>query len=485
MASLHDKIISGIFWTFLQKVGSRGIGLITTIILARILTPRDFGLIGMLTIFIAVSQALVQAGFNQALIQKENTDEEDYSSVFYINLIASVFLYSILFFTAPLIARFYGQPVLTNLTRILALGFVINAFSYVQEAKLTKEMRFKTLMFVHLPSTVISGLVAIAMAFTGFGVWSIVWQQLVMRLAYAIQIWIYAKWRPLFAFNRRKANRLFSFGGKLMIATIIQSVFDNIYLVVIGKFFPVTTLGYYQNSKKLVDAPTRTISSVLGTVTLPAFSLVQSENEKLRIGYKRGSQQLVFLLAPILILASVLAEPLFSFVLTDKWLPAVPFFQLLCVVGFFSPLNAYCINIIKAKGRSDIVLKLQIIKKVVIAGIIIITVPFGIWALVASQIVNIIFSYTLNCIYINKLLKYSIFEQLSDIFPAFLASIIIGAIVFFIDTSINGQTDWMRLLVGIVTGLIIYLFISWKISFPSFEDFKTIFKAKISMTRKR
>lgn len=478
MTSLRDKTISGIFWSFLQTVGSGGIQFIATLILARILTPGDFGLIGMLTIFITVSQTLVSAGFNQALIQKKETDEEDYSSVFYINLVISICLYGILFFTAPLIADFYHQPILISLTRVLALIFIINAFSYVQQVRLIKEMRFKTLMLIHLPSTIISGFIAIMMAFYGYGVWSIVALQLIMQLAYAIQIWAYSKWKPLFSFNKKKSKSLFNFGSKLMISGIIHSIYENVYLVIIGKFFPLDVLGYYQNAQKLVDTPTQAFSSVISSVTFPAFSSLQDNDTKLKEGYKRSIQQLLFWLCPLLTLSAVLAKPLFRIVLTDKWLPSVPFFQLLCIVGIFYPLNAFNLNIVNVKGRSDLFLKLEIIKKIIITIGIIITLPLGIWPLIIFQVVFSFIAYFLNSYFSGRFIHYSVREQIKDIFPIFFLSISVGLIVLLLDKSFSNLPEIMQLIIGFGIGSGLYWFTAKFFHFEPYFEFKHILQTK-------
>src|SRR5690625_1617749 len=267
MPSLRDKTISGIFWSFLQKVGSRGISFVVMILLARLLTPKDFGLIGMLTIFIQISQSLVNGGFKFALIQKKDADEKDFSSVFWINLIVSTTLYLLIFLSAPLIADFYNQPILTQLVRILSLIVIINAFSIVQETRLVKNIRFRTLMMVHLPSTLFDGIIGVTLAYLNFGVWSLIFYQLINRLAFAVQIWIYAKWKPLFSFDRHKVSKLFSFGGRLMISGIVTKIYNNIFLVIIGKFYPVSSVGYYQNSFNLVSTPSGTLTEVLKNVS--------------------------------------------------------------------------------------------------------------------------------------------------------------------------------------------------------------------------
>lgn len=446
MASLRDQTLSGIFWSFLQKIGSRGIEFGVTILLARLLTPADFGLIGMMAIFIAISQTLVQAGFSQALIQKKNTDEEDYSSVFYINLVVSLTLYIILYFCAPLISDFYDQPKLTNLTRVLGLVFVINSFGYVQETRLKKSLDFKKLMYIHLPSTILSGVVAIVLALMGYGVWAIVVQRVVMRFAFAIQLWIYSKWTPLWSFNKEKARDLFSFGSKLMISGIINTTFSNIYQIVIGRFFPPRMLGYFENADKLTKTPTDTISSVLNSVAFPAFSSIQDDDQKLRKGYKKIMQQVLFWLCPILAIAAVLGEPLFRFIFTEKWLPAVPYFQLLCIGRMFSPLTTYNLNLVNVKGRSDIYLKLEIIKKTILAVGVFVAIPYGLYVLVIFKAFYSVLAYIMNSHYAGKFIGYTTLKQLRDVLPVFTLTLIMSIIIYIVNITTSELTDIIRIL---------------------------------------
>lgn len=458
MASLRDKTISGVFWSFLQKIGDRGIQFFVTIILARLLTPEDFGLIGMLAIFIAISQSLVEAGFNKALIQKKDADEEDFSSVFYINLISSIILYLILYAGAPLIADFYSQPKLINLTRVLSLVFIFNAFGYVQETKLVKNIQFKKLMIIHLPSTLISGLVAIIMAYKGCGVWSIVAQRLVMRLIFVLQMWLYSPWKPLRVFNLQKAKLLFSFGSNLMIVGVIQTIYLNAYKVVIGKIYPANMLGYYENANSLASTPVSTIASVISGVTFPVFSTIQNDNKRLKSGYKKTIQQVLFILSPVLFLSIALAEPLFRLVLTEKWLPAVPFFQILCVGFIFSPLSRYNAELINIKGRSKLFLKLDLIKKIIeTAGIIISVLFFDIWALIWFQSLFTIVKFLINGFYSGKFINYSTTEQLKDIMGILIIGGLNGILIYIMSNLIfTDFSDFIKLIVGYGSGFLIY-----------------------------
>lgn len=478
MTTLRSKTISGMFWSLLQNIGGRGISFIATVILARLLTPQIFGLIGMLAIFLHVSQVLVIAGFNEALIRKKETDNEDYSSVFWLNLVVSLLIYSVLFFAAPFIADFYRQPILIQLTRVLSLVFIINAFSYVQEARLRREMRFKTLSIIHLPAVVLAGLTGILMALLGYGVWSLVVMELVSQLVYTIQIWIYTGWRPFFTFNSAKAKDLFSFGGKLMISGILSSIYKNIYLVIIGKFFPLSSVGYYQTASKVVNTPSTTLSNALNSVAFSTFSSIQDDNKRLKEGYKRIIKQVLFWMCPAFVLAAVLAVPLFRFVFTEKWLPAVPFFRILCIVGILYPLNVYNLSIVNVKGRSDIFLKLEIIKKIFTTIGIVVAIPLGIWALLVLQAISAVFAYFLNSFYSGRFIQYNVLEQVKDITPTLLLSIGVGGVVFLADQVLKSSPDFVRLVVGFGTGGGIYVLIAKYFRFTSYLDLQYIFQAK-------
>jgi O-antigen/teichoic acid export membrane protein len=458
-------------WSLLQKAGSRGIAFVVLILLARLLTPRDFGLIGMLMIFIQISQTIVDGGFNLALIQKKDTDEEDYSSVFYINLVVSSVLYLIIFFGAPFIADFYNQAELTVLTRVLATVFIINAFSYVQEARLTKEMHFKKLMIIHIPSTIIGGVASVLMAFAGFGVWSLVAMQVITRLAYAIQIWIYARWKPLFSFNTVKAKGLFSFGGKLLISRVLTTIYNNIFTVIIGKFYPVSSVGYYQNAFNLANTPSATITNVLSKVTFPIFASIQDDDIRLKKGYQRVMQQAFFWICPMYVFAAVLAEPLFQLLFTSRWLPAVPYFQWLCIVAIFQPLNTYNLNIVNVKGRSDVFLRLQMIRRTVTIIAVIAVFPLGINALLIVQAASSVFTFLLFSHYAGRFIKYSLKEQVADILPIILLSVGVGTVAYLLDRNLS-MPDLIRVVGGLSISCLLYYLLVKQFKLTAFEDIR-------------
>src|SRR5690625_2279435 len=481
MSSLQSKTISNIFWSFSEKFASRGIGFITTIILARLLTPKDFGLIAMLTIFISVSESLSNGGFNHALIQKKDVDEDEYSAVFFINLGASAILYIILFITAPGIANFYDQPMLIPLTRILSLSFVINAFCYIQQTKLTKELQFKTLMIVHIPATIVSAIVAISMAYKGFGVWSLVAQTLSLRLVLAIQLWFQSKWRPINKLNIKKAKPLFSFGGKIMVSRVIDRIYNNIYLIVIGRFYSAITLGYYQNSFKLVNTPTDTFSSVIRNVTFPAFSSVQEKTDKLKLGLKKSNQHFIFILLPILVICAVIAEPLFRFLLTAKWLPSVPYFQILCIAGIITPLSQFSLDMMKVKGRGGLFLKLNVISKsfILIGLIFLLVYKFNIWWLLGWQVITSFMQYFLNGYFCGILIDYKISEQLKDILPNIILALLTGILVYLLDHLLFSHfPDLYRILLGATIGGSFYLFLAFIFKNDTLKDIRLILTSR-------
>lgn len=479
MSSLKDKTINSAFWAFLQRIGTSGFQLIVSIVLARLLLPDDFGLIGMLSIFIALSETLVQAGFSQALIQKKDADEEHFSSVFYINFVTSITIYFILFFSAPFISDFYNQPKLTGLTRVLSLIFIINSFGYVQETRLRKSMEFKKLMYISLPSTIISGVVSVSMAYLGFGVWALVTQRLVSQVLFNTQLWFYSKWKPLLSFNKQKAKGLFDFGSKLMISNVIHTITDNLYQMSIGKFYNAQLLGYYENSNRLTSSVTFTISSVLNSVAFPAFASIQDENERLRIGYKKVMQQVLFWLTPMLVIAAVLAEPLFQVLFGEKWIPAVPYFQILCLASIFTPLTEYNLNILAVKGRSDIHLRLEIIKKTFLVIGVVICIPLGVMALVVFRLIYSIVVYFLNSSYSGRFIGYSTMSQLKDITPILLLSFITAIVIHIFNLWLIEYTYITRLITGALTGMMFFYGVSALLKIDPYLDFKGIVIEKI------
>ena len=474
--SLKKQALSGVKWTFLQQLGTQGIGFVISVILARLLMPEEFGLIAMISVVIAVGNTLLSAGLSSSLIRSKELDEEDYSTVFYFNLVASIIIYFITYLIAPFIADFYNQPILTTLVRWLSLIFIINAFATIQQTRLTKQMDFKTQTIVAIPSLIIGGIIGIFMALQGYGVWSLIGYNLSKSLANMLLLWYHSKWKPRWKFNREKFKTHFYFGYKLTLSGLLDTIFNNAYNIVIGKFFPPAQVGYYQRAKTMQMYPVRTASSILAKVTYPLFAQIQDDNRRLKSVYKKILQMNVFILAPVLISAGVLAVPLFRFLFTEKWLPAAPYFQILIPAGILYPIHSFNLNILKVKGRSDLFLKLEIIKKIIIVFTIVMGLQYGIYGLLYMSVLGSFIAFFINTHYSGKFIDYTALEQIKDILPVIFLSLITGIIVLFIDYFLKkyGINDFIRLLIGGSFGIFFYILLSAKIKTDSFMEIKKI-----------
>ncbi|TDN82187.1 O-antigen/teichoic acid export membrane protein [Salegentibacter sp. 24] len=469
--SLRKQATSGIVWTFAQQFGNQFIGFIVSLILARILMPEEFGLIGMIAVFVAIGKTLLNSGLTQSLIRSSDLDQDDFSTVFYFNFAASLLIYGLIYFSAPFIADFYGQQILINLIRVYCLTFIISGFTAVQGARLTKIMDFKTLAIISIPSNIIGGIVGIGMAYYGFGVWSLVWSGLSSAFINSIQLWIYSKWSPSLTFSMVKFKHHFNFGYKLTLSELLNSVFQNIYIIVIGRFFSAGQVGLYTRAQTMKQLPVTNISNALNKVTYPLFASIKDDDVRLKRVYKQLMKMVIFVIAPTLVYLAVLAEPLFRFLFTEKWLPAVPYFQILCVTGILYPIHAYNLNILNVKGRSDLFLKLEVVKKVIIVITILFTINYGIIALLYGEVFTSIIAFIVNTYYSGKFIKYSAWEQVLDVLPAILLAALTGSIVFLLDYYLlYGQIDVVRLCFGAFFGILSYLSIAFLLKYSSLDD---------------
>ncbi len=456
--SFRKQARSGMVWTFAQQFGNQLVGFGVSLVLARILLPEEFGLIGMIAIFISVGQTLVQSGLTQSLIRTTDITNADYSTVFYYNLFAGIFIYAVVYMGAPYIAGFYDQPILTNLTRLYCLVFIINGFSAVQQARFTRDMNFKIQTMISLPATLIGGAVGILLAVLDYGVWSLVWSQLAVAGISSFSFWMYSSWRPGLIFSRKLFMKHFGFGFKITASSLLDTIFNNAYLIIIGKFFAPAQVGYFTRAETMKQLPIKNLSSALNKVTYPLFSKIQDDDLKLRDIYSRLMKIVLFLIAPTMVLLGVIAEPLFRFLFTEKWLPAVPYFQILCIVGILYPINAYNLNVLKVKGRSDLFLKLEIIKKIIITLVIIATIPYGIYALLWGQVIIALAGLFINAHYTGKFIKYTAIDQIKDLIPILLIAGIAGICSYIIDKYImQNFIDIIRIMTGVISFGIIYL----------------------------
>lgn len=474
--SLRKQAISGMTWTFAQGFSTQGIGFLISVVLARILLPAEFGIIGMIAIFMGIGGALVDSGLASSLIRTPDADQEDFSTVFYFNIIGSIFIYFILYLTAPFIASFFNQPILTNITRVYGISFIINTFSTIQLTRLTQRMDFKTQLKVSVPALIGGGVLGIILAYMGFGVWSLVWMRLFQSLLSSIQLWIVSKWRPSLIFNVVKFKYHFNFGYKLLLSGLLDTIFTNSYTVIIGKLFPPAQLGFYTRANSVIQLPVENISGALNKVTYPLFASIKDDNERLKKVYKQIMQMVTFLIAPILIIMGVLASPLFRFVFTEKWLPAVPYFQILCISGILYPFHVYNLNILNVKGRSDLFLKLEIYKKILLVITVLVSIQFGMYGLLWGIVISSTLALFINTHYSGKFIHYNGFEQIRDVAPILLIALVAGILTLVADKIMfnQGTMDIFRIILGGTIGVLSYLFISVTFKIQSIHDLKTI-----------
>ena len=461
------------FWTVGERLSVQAVQLLVQIFLARLLDPAQFGLIGMLLIFTAVAQSIMDSGFGSALIQKKDADQTDASSIFFFNLILGVILALLLFLAAPLISKFYLQPALTTITRVLSLTLIINAFSLVQKSLLAKKMDFKTQMKISLLAVIISGVIGIVMAFRGFGVWSLVAQMVSKSLFQSIFLWLFNDWRPSAIFSLYSLKSMFSFGSKLLVSGLIDTVFNNIYQTFIGKVYSPTDLGFFSKAKSIETAAVQATGSSLGQVLFPSLVHFQDDVVNLKKAYRKTIKLSLFLHFPLMIGLWAIADPLFRFLLTDKWAPSIPYFQILCVAGLLFPLHVLNLNILKVKGRSDLFLRLEIIKKATVILAIVLTYRHGIMVMLYGQVITSIIAYLINSYYSGHLISYSQWDQIKDLLPAFGSAVIMGA-AMYLGGLIPTESHLLQIILQTVIGILVYSLISLKVSPSEFKEVKVI-----------
>jgi O-antigen/teichoic acid export membrane protein len=421
--------------------------------------------VGLLAIFLAVAQTFVDSGFVSALIQKHNSTETDYSTVFYFNIAVSVFFYLLLFFAAPLIADFYdtlskeNQQLLIDITRVSALIIVINSLSMVQSVKLTIAIDFKTKAKISLLSVIVSGIVGVVMAYYGFGVWALVTQSILYAILTTILLWIYVKWIPGIEFSWQSFKTLFAFGSKLLISGLIDKLYTNIYSLVIGKKFSANALGLYSRADQFSQFTATNITGIIGRVTFPILSTIQNDNERLRSIYRQYLRLSAFVVFPLMIALAALAASVVDVVLGDKWNGIILWLQLLCFASMWYPIHAINLNLLQVKGRSDLFLRLEIIKKIIGIAILIITIPIGITAMCIGGIAHSLIALVINTHYTGKLISIGFFKQMKDLLPSLIYSFSMGIMVFFVIKLIDNNV--FKLIIGMVIGIAYYVFIAY------------------------
>ena len=459
MTGFKHSIISGIFWQGLERIGSQGISFVISIVLARLLAPKDFGVIALMMVFITLCNVVVDSGFSNALIQKKDATQADFCSVFFINIVIGLFLYGVMFIVAPWIAKFYDSPELTKFLRVSSLTLVITSFSRVQQAYLNKNMMFYLSFRINWIALIVSGTTGIVMAYRGFGVWALIAQQLGNAVVQCILLWLLVKWRPQWRFDWSRAKALFQFGWKFLASSFLDTLYNDIYSVLIGRIANLTELGFYNRGKTIPALGMGTISSTVGSVLFPAFSQLQDDRPKMRELAKRGIRNIMFLVIPALTLLCILAEPLVRILLTEKWLPCVIYLRLCCVTFFFWPLHSTNLQIISACGRSDVFLILEIIKKAQAAAVILLTYRYGVVAMVAAGAAMGFVNFIENAWFNRKLINYAPWRQLWDILPMLIVAVVAGVGVYF---GVRlADPPWLKLIAGGGVFMTLYIAVGW------------------------
>lgn len=476
--SLIKQAKAGVFWTFVQQFSVQLINFSVQIVLARILLPSDFGLIAMIAVFVALGQTLSDSGMTSSLIRNNENTENDYGTVFLTNLGVSTFLYGICYAIAPLVADFYKQEILADLLRVYALVFIISAFNVVQLARFSKELDFKSQFTYQLPSVVIGAITGIVMAYFGFGVWSLIGLNVAQSLVFSVSLWIFYKWRPKFIFDSSIFKFHFSYGYKLTLSGILNTLYLNLYKIIIGKKFSASQVGFFSQADSLRLFPVNQLNTVLNKVTFPLFSKIKDDDEKLKLAYISSTRLVLSCSSVMMTILILIAEPLFLIVFGEKWLPSVPYFQILCLASVFLPFSSYNLNILKVKGRSDLFLKVEVIKKIIGVISLLVCIPFGIEAIVWSLcLTNILFAY-INGFFSGRLLNYNVYSQVKHSLAIIIVAFIPFLAVYYLN-SIYGNMivgNWFKLFFLSVSYCILYLPLLFIFNKALLIDIKRIIK---------
>lgn len=467
MSKETGGVLPNFFWRLAERFGAQGVALVVSIILARLLVPEVYGTIALVTVFTQILNVFVDSGFGNALIQKKDADDLDFSTVFYFNIAVCLLLYAGVFLAAPWIARFYNDLALTPVVRVLSLTLIISGVKNVQQAYVSRTMQFKRFFFATLGGTIGAAVIGIAMAYFGFGVWALVAQQIFNATVDTLILWITVKWRPKWMFSWQRLKGLFSFGWKLLASSLLDTVYSDLRQLIIGKLYTSSDLAQYNRGKQLPDLLVNNIDTSINSVLLPAMSQVQDDSARVKSMTRRAMKTSTYVIAPIMMGLAFTAEFVIRLLLTEKWMPCVPFLRIFCITYLFYPVHTANLNAIKAMGRSDLFLKLEIVKKVVGLIVLLSTMWFGVMAMAYSLLFTSITSQIINSWPNKKLLDYSYPEQIRDILPGILLAVLMGCCIYPIQWL--GLPDVVTLLIQVPLGAVIYIGVSAVLRLDSYK----------------
>ncbi|MDD5976514.1 MAG: lipopolysaccharide biosynthesis protein [Bacteroidales bacterium] len=467
--SLKDKTIKGTMWSAIDNVAQFGVQFIVSIVLARLLSPGDYGLIGIITIFTTVCTAIINGGFSNALIRTQKPTDEDYNTAFICNLLVSILLYAIVFLCSPLIADFFNRQELVALTRVSSFTMIIGALAIVQQTRLTKRIDFKTQTKITLIASILSGIVGIALALMDFGVWALVVQGIVAQSLRTVLLWFFNHWIPSIRFSKESFNRLFGFGWKMMASGILDSLWTQLYQVIVGKFYSPATLGQYTRAKQFSTMFSSNLTTVIQRVTYPVLSDIQNEKERMVAAYRKIIKTTMFLTFALMFALGAVSEPLLYCLIGPKWHEAATYLPLICLVGSLYPLHAINLNMLQVQGRSDLFLGLEIAKKIIGLAPLFVGAFVGIFPMLYTIVITGIISYFLNSYFSGKLLGYSSWMQLRDIAPSFFISLTMALVVYCL--KFLPISNWVILPIQIVVGIIVFFFLC---KITKIEEYKEV-----------
>lgn len=463
----NKNVVNNFIWRFAERCGAQAVTLIVSIALARILTPGDFGTVSLVMVFTTIMQVFVDSGLGTALIQKKDADDLDFSSVFYFNFAVCLILYAVMFMAAPLIAGFYNDTSLILIIRVISLTIIISGVKGIQQSYVSRNMLFKRFFFATLGGTIFSAFLGIGMAYAGCGVWSIVAQQLSNTAIDTLILWVTVKWRPKKLFSWKRLKGLLSYGWKLLISSLLDTVYNNLRNLIIGKIYTSADLAYYNQGDKFPKVIVTNINASIDSVLLPSMAGEQDHRDRVKSMTRRAIKTSTYIMAPLMMGLMFCAEPVVKLLLTDKWLPCVPYLRIFCFTYMFWPIHTANLNAIKAMGRSDLFLKLEIVKKIMGLTLLLLTMRISVMAMAYSLIVSGICSQVINSWPNWKLLNYNYFEQLRDILPSIIIALIMGIIVYFV--GFLRLPTIVILLIQVLTGAAIYIGVSALLHLEEFE----------------
>ena len=475
MTSLRNKAISGASWSFAGRMLQQGFQFIIGIILARLLIPEVYGLVGMAMVFITVSYVFIDSGFSAAIVQRKNITNLDLSTVFYLNMGVSIVVYTIVFFSAPLISSFFGEPQLVNIVRVLGIIILLYAFSLVQHSIILRNVDFKLRTRIELVAQISSGAVGIFLAYKGFGVWALIWKTILNQVLINFQLWLNNNWFPSLEFSKESFKELFSFSSKLLISGILDRIYQQIHRLVVGKFFPTKELGLYTRAEQFKNLPSQVVSNSLMSFLLPVFSKMQDEPERLKKAARRVLKIVMFFNINALIIMGIVAGPMINVLLGDKWMGSAIYLQLLIFVGIFYPMHSINVQILVALGRSDLFLKIEVIKKIIGIPAILLGIFVSIKAMILGMILTSVIGLLVNTFYSKKLINFGFIEQMKSLSHSFLIVLILIATLFPLEYFLATHFSSLSVLLLITClAMLIVLLMSKFLKMEEFFELKAI-----------